>query len=225
MAFLRKRVATIVGDFGEALHELRELRGFTIAELGRRSGIHPLILETLEKERLEDLADPMYAARHVFVLSETLEGRSRYLVEMYQQLLERRGQLKTHSIFPRPKIRMRDLFVSSRAIGFVGFVLFVLLLAGYVGWQARIVARVPHLSIETPREGATITLPRVTISGVTDPGAIVTVNGLNAFADTRGHFQSILDLPRGLSTIQIESRRRYGSSMKVERHVTYAPHP
>ncbi len=225
MAFLRKRVGTIAGDFGKALREFRELRGFTIPELSRRSGIHPLILETLEEERLEDLADPVYAARHVCVLSETLEGRSRYLVEMYQALLERSGQAKKHSIFPRPKIRMRDLFVSSRAIGFVGFVFFALLLAGYVAWQARVVAMVPSLLIETPREGATITLPRATISGSTDPGAIVTVNGVNAFVDDRGYFQSMLDLPRGFSTIRIESRRRYGSTMAVERHVTYTPHP
>lgn len=223
MTFLRKRVGTEAGGFGEALRELRALRGFTVVDLGRRTGIHPLILETLEAEHLEDLADPVYAARHVAVLSHTLEGRSRYLVEAYQALLTRQGLAGTHTIFPKPKIRMRDLFVSSRMIGFAGFILFVLLVIGYVVWQASVVSSVPRLSISTPVEGATVDLPRIAISGATDPEALITVNGETAFVDGNGSFQTLVDLPRGLSTIHVEARRRYGSTVTVERHVTYLP--
>lgn len=223
MAFLRKRVGTEAGSFGEALHELRQLRGFTMEDLGRRTGIHPRILETLEAERLEDLADPVYASRHVSVLSDVLEGRSRYLVEAYRALLERQGKAGTHTIFPRPKIRMRDLFVSSRAIGFAGFILFVLLVIGYVVWQATVVSSVPRLSVVSPVEGATVDLPRIGISGTTDPEALVTVNGETAFVDGDGVFQTRVDLPRGLSTIHVEARRRYGSTVTIERHVTYTP--
>lgn len=224
MPFLRKRLGVGSGNFGDALRELRELRGLHREELGRLLGIHPAILETLEEERLEDLADPVYAERHVRALSAFLEGRSRYLVETYRELLDRRGAIRSHAVFPRPRIRARDLLVSSRVLSFFVCVGVVGLLAGYLGWQARILAVPPQLEILSPQEGARFEKPLTMVIGVTDSGVIVFVNGRRVVVDGQGRFTAAVDLPRGLSAIRIEARRRYGSSAAViERHLTYTP--
>ncbi len=223
MPFLKKRIGAESGGFGETLHELRELRGLTLQELGVRSGIHPQLLRALEEERLEDLADPIYAERHVATIATALEGRPGYLLEKYRDLLVSRGLTSSHDLFPRPRVSSKDLFVGPRAVAFVGFLLFVLLVAAYVFWQARIVSSVPRLTVVAPAEGASFTEPRLRVAGITDPTAVISVNGLPAVVDERGQFTVVVDIPRGLSTIQIDARRRYGSSVQIERHVTYLP--
>src|SRR5260221_9272378 len=121
MPFLKKRIGAVEGGFGESLRELRELRGYSLEELGRLSGIHPLIILAFEEERIEDLSDPTYAERHVQALADALQSRSGYLLEKYRQVLESRHVHQTHALFPAPKVPRADLFVRSRAIAFAGF--------------------------------------------------------------------------------------------------------
>ncbi len=222
MTFLKKRIGKTHAGFGETLRELRELRGYTREELARRCGIHPLILAALEEERLEDLADPMYAERHVNALALALEGRPAYVMGKYRHLLNARGFSRSHAIFPRPRVMRRDLFVGPRAIAFGSFLLFAICLVGYVAWQARIVSSFPRLTVRTPRDGMQLETPRVAVSGATDPGARVSVNGIPAVVNPDGVFFLSLDVPRGVSIIRVEARRRYSDAIAIERRVTYA---
>lgn len=221
MSFLQKRVGTTSGGFGETLREVRELRGYSINMLAKMSGIHPLIVQALEEERLEDLADPVYAERHVRALASALESTSVYLLEKYRALLDARGVPRSHALFPGARLRMTDLFVRPRAVAFAGFLCVALLLSAYVFWQASILSSVPKLVVDSPVEGAVSSAPRLRVTGMTDAGAFVNVNGVNAVVDPSGAYSIQLDIPRGVSVIRIEARRRYGTSAVVERHVSY----
>lgn len=222
MSFFKKRIGDVEGGFGETLRELRELRGHSLEELGRRTGIHPLLILAFEEERLEDLSDPLYAERHVTILAEALESRASYLLEKYRELLEEHHVAPTRTLFPGPKVRKSELFVRSRAIAFAVFLCIAAVIGGYVFWQAAIISSVPRLAVESPAEGAVYDQPRVHVAGVTDPGAFVRVNGFTAVVDPQGVFSLSLDVPRGVSTVHVESHRRYGASAVVDRHITYS---
>lgn len=221
MTFLKKRIGDVEGGFGETLHELRELRGYSLEELGRRSGIHPLIILAFEEERLEALADPLYAERHVRALSEVLESRATYLLEKYRALLKRRNIAQARAPFSRPRIRASDLLVRSRAIAFGLFLCSIGLIGAYVFWQASVISSTPRLLVDSPLEGAVYDQPSVRVIGTTDAGTFVRVNGLTAVVDPKGSFSLTLDVPRGVSTVRVEVHRRYGPSIVVERHITY----
>ncbi len=221
MPFLKKRIGATSGGFGETLREVRELRGYTIVALAKMSGIHPFIVQAFEEERIEDLADPVYAERHVQALAEALESAPSYLLEKYHALLDARGVPRSHALFPSPRLRMSDLFVRPRAVAFAGFLCVALLIGAYVFWQANVLSSVPRLVVESPIEGAVSPAPRMRVSGVTDSGAFVNVNGVNAVVDVTGSYSIQLDIPRGVSVIRVEARRRYGPAAIVERHVSY----
>lgn len=222
MSFLKKRIGDVEGGFGESLRELRELRGYSLEELGRLSGIHPLIVFALEEERIEDLSDPAYAERHVQALADALQSRSGYLLEKYRQVLETRHVQRSHALFPAPKVRRADLFVRSRAVAFAGFLLLVGCIGAYVLWQVSIISSVPSLIVFTPTEGAMLTEPRAHVTGMTDVGSFVDVNGIGAVVDAKGQFAVTVDLPRGVSLLRVEARRRHGTSAVIERHVSYS---
>lgn len=222
MAFVQKRVTDGSGGFGEALRELRELRGYSRDDVSRATGIHLSILTAFEEERLEELIDPCYAERHVKTVVRLLEGRPTYFLEKYRLLLDARQIRRDDAtMLPPERVRSRDLFVGSRAVAFLGFLCVLALVAGYVIWQTVLLASSPVLDVRSPTDGERLTAPRVHVEGTTDPAASVTVNGASAVVDSAGTFRIDLDVPRGLTTLTIEARRRFGSPSSISRLVLY----
>ncbi|MBP9869189.1 helix-turn-helix domain-containing protein [Patescibacteria group bacterium] len=222
MAFVQKRVTSGSGGFGEALRELRELRGYSRDDVSKATGIHLTTLVAFEEEHLDELIDPVYAERHVKTIITLLEGRPSYFLEKYRVLLKAQSVRRdVASILPPKRVRARDLFVSSRVMAFLGFLLFLAVVGGYVIWQTVLLASSPLLEVTSPIDGARLEGPRVLIEGRTDAGAIVTVNGATAVVEQNGQFRGHLDIPRGLTTLTIVSRRRFGAPSIVTRLVIY----
>lgn len=222
MAFVQKRVTAGSGGFGVALRELRELRGYSRDDVSRATGIHLTTIVAFEEEHLEELIDPVYAERHVKTLVTLLEGRVSYFLEKYRTLLQARSvQRGQASILPPKRVRARDLFVGSRVTAFLGFIVFLIVVGGYVIWQTVLLAASPRLDVTSPIDGARLEGPRVLIEGQTDPGATVTINGSVAVVEQGGSFKGNLDIPRGLTTLTIEARRRFGAPSIVHRLVIY----
>lgn len=223
MSFFKKRVAAVhtSGGFGAALTELRELRGYTREVVGSMTGIHPSMIRAFEEERLEELIDPVYGERHVRVLVQVLEGHVPYFLKKYQFLLMSRGVGTEKPVLLQPRVRRRDLFVTSRLMSVIGVAVVVLALAAYIVWQVLGLSAAPSLTLISPVDGARVVEPYVQVNGKTDPAAFVLVNGEQAIVESSGDFHLALDIPRGLVTIRVEARRRYGASSILERHIVY----
>lgn len=221
MPFVRKQVSADATGFGADVREMRELRGYTQRSLGKISGIHPSIIAALEEERIEDLSDPVYAERHIRTLADILETRPDFFLQKYRALLDARGfGFGTSPVLPMT-VRRRDLFVTSRVFVALGFFLFVALLVGYVVWQTLLVSHAPDLTVDAPTEGQVVMSPHVDVAGRTDPTASVVVNGKQAIVDQSGVFRISIDVSQGVSTIHVESRRRYSRPNAVDRHVIF----
>lgn len=220
MSFVQKQLGGN-GRFGYSLRELRELRGFTQEQLAERTKIHVSVIVALEEERLDDVTDPFYAERHVRALIQVLEGRPGYFLQRYRELVAEQRANEVARTTLRPTVRRRDFFVPSRLVAVFGFALLVLLAAGYLAWQTHLLQDPPPLLVTSPEDGLELRIPRVDVRGQTASNAIVTVNGKRAVVDRSGAFSLTFDVPRGLTTITIEARRRYGAPVQETRRVTY----
>ncbi len=221
MPFLHRRVQAVLGRFGEAMRELRFQRGYSQESLSHVSGIHVSVIRALEEERLKDLIDPEYAERHVRALVVLLDGHVPYFMEKYQTCLHEMGLgVMTKNVLP-PRVRKRDLFVTSRLTAYAGFLVVLCAIAGYVLWQVFLISSRPVLTVAEPQDGVQVFTPSVVVVGETDPSALLEINGRQTVIDANGAFHSVIDIPSGISTIRITSRRRYGSTSAVERHVMY----
>lgn len=79
----------------------------------------------------------------------------------------------------------------------------------------------PAISITTPSSGTNLTTPIVTVTGTTDPGATVVVNGYTVTADAAGHFTVQLPLVAGANTITATATDAAGNSQSAQVSVTY----
>ena len=220
MAFVQKRLDS-GGGFGANLQEIRELRGLTRQELSERTQIHVSIIRALEENNLSDLKDPVYAERHVHALVKELEGRPGYFLKKYRELLKAYEVEKKDRILVRPLVRRRDFFVPSRFIALVGLIGVALIAGGYLSWQAFLLQDPPPIEVTSPEDNVMLHEPFIDVRGQTLANVIVTVNGRRAVVERDGSFYIRLDVPRGSTTLTIEAKRRYGSSVQMIRRVIY----
>lgn len=221
MSFFQKRVTVDGGGFGQDLRDLRNVRGLSEQELSKISGIHPAMIQTLEQERLKDLQDPYYAERLVRALAIALDVRPDFLLSKYRRALEIHGIACEQANALRPTTRKRDFFVTSRLLIGAGIFGVVVCISAYMTWQVRQISAPPTLELAEPVEGFRATQPRVQVKGMTEPAAFVTVNGQQIVVQSDGSFKIDMSVPSGLSTVHVESRRRYGVSTVIERRVLF----
>jgi transcriptional regulator with XRE-family HTH domain len=225
MGFIKKSVGT-EQSFGLDLKELRELRGWSQTQLSKVSGIPEYIIDALEKEDFQLLNDPLYSERHVRTLAGSLDGRVPFFVGKYRAALSREGhsiknQAKNYSF--THKIKRSEFFTPTKYLSFLIIIPIFILLGYYVWNEAKIFRESPQLEIISPKDNEEITDPRITIQGKTNPNAAIKINGINAVVEEDGSFTTIMDVPRGLTKIDIVAKRRYGLENSISRYVTYSP--
>ncbi|MDF1496741.1 MAG: helix-turn-helix domain-containing protein [Patescibacteria group bacterium] len=225
MGFIKKSIGTDQ-SFGIDLKELRELRGWTVKELSKISGISEYIIEALESENFSSLNDPYYSERHVRALTKALDGRIPFILGKYRAALVRdgfeiRNTTKNYSF--THKIKRSEFFTPTKYLPFLIIIPIFFLLGYYVWNEAKIFRESPSLTVTSPADNEQITGPRIIIQGKTDPTASVVVNGIFAVVEEDGSFALNMDIPRGLTKLDIIAKRRYGLESKLTRYITYAP--
>src|SRR5574337_297997 len=133
MAFVLKSV-NASGRIGPDLIELRERAGWSVTEVSHATKISESLIRALEAEAWSEIPDPIYAERILRSYVVFLGGNETYFLEKYRALLRaKHASRKLEELLPRPRqIQLFDLVVGPRLLTVLGFVLFVLVLGGYV---------------------------------------------------------------------------------------------
>ena len=84
------------------------------------------------------------------------------------------------------------------------------------------VAPIPTLSVKLPPKGVRLTAPQLTVSGVTDPGNTITVNGQPTPLQPDGSFTAAVTLTKGTNKIQVAVTNPRGHRGSIEREVEYS---
>lgn len=87
-------------------------------------------------------------------------------------------------------------------------------------------AKPPELEISSPEDGATLTgqeQKRLTVSGKTEPGISLTINGRLTILDQEGNFSSTFSLTEGENTFKIIALDLAENQTEKEIKVTYTP--
>jgi glucodextranase-like protein len=79
------------------------------------------------------------------------------------------------------------------------------------------------LQVLSPQDNAVVNTPQITVSGVSSPGAVVSVNDDILVADATGQFQDLVMLSEGLNLIEVVASDTSGTEISAELTVTYEP--
>ncbi|MAF59587.1 hypothetical protein CL631_01930 [bacterium] len=102
-----------------------------------------------------------------------------------------------------------------------GFLALVILIGGYVLFQARNIIIGPVVKIENPISGAVVDNPLVSISGVARNVSYISLNDRPIFIDEEGNFKEKLLVSPGYSIMTIVARDRFDRTTKEVIELVY----
>ena len=89
----------------------------------------------------------------------------------------------------------------------------------YLFFQYKAITGPPNLIISTPKEGEVIKSESITISGKTDPDAVLSINNQKIATSENGNFNLALKFPPDKHTIIFEAVSKYGKSKIINRTI------
>lgn len=96
----------------------------------------------------------------------------------------------------------------------------VVIALGLIGVRIAAIFEPPTLTIDHPNDLLSTSSRFVTVTGRTEPGALLTINGSAFVPDTTGTFTTDVILAPGVNTIAVEARRRHSRPARIERRIT-----
>lgn len=95
------------------------------------------------------------------------------------------------------------------------YVLVSILFVSYVIFQSKNLLLGPILTINEPRDGATLASPIVNVNGLAKNVAYIYLNDRQIFVDTEGHFNEKLIAPVGHSIIKLNAQDKFGREKEM----------
>ena len=204
---------------GELLQEKRLRKKLTLTDVSNGTKIKPAFLSAIEKGEYQKLPSPSYAHGFVKNYAEFLGIPARQIIPIFKREFD-----ASHAIKVLPKgFTTGETTVSFRKVktrrAFVGIILIILFIFGYLFYQYRAAFFPPNLTVDSPKENATVPQD-VIVQGKTDPSATVTVNEDQVAVDEAGEFRKQITLFSGKMTISVLAKNTFGKIRKIERNVT-----
>ena len=95
----------------------------------------------------------------------------------------------------------------------------VIIIMGMATYRLLAMVAPPPLAVAQPLDQLSTSSRIVTITGTTEPGVQLTINGATFTPDTTGTFTTDVVLLPGMNTIAIEAHRKHGRSARIERRI------
>lgn len=214
-----KRPLAAGATLGDRFRTLRTELRYSPEEIGKTISVAPKYITAIEESRYNDLPGLVYARQFVRRYAEMLETDVEKALEIFEQeyaVVEKTGTTdrplltaRVNTEFPWYRKHFRLLLS----------VVVVVAVFTYIGVQAGKNFLPPQLDITRPAHDLSTKETQITISGITDPNAEVTINDQDVQSVVNGRFTLVIDLHNGLNTIKISAVKKHSSARVVTRQV------
>ncbi|MGH7141069.1 MAG: hypothetical protein ACREGH_00335, partial [Minisyncoccia bacterium] len=99
----------------------------------------------------------------------------------------------------------------------------ILAFLGYGVFEARFLIEGPKITVLTPKDGAAVGGPLITIAGNVQNTAFFSIDGRQAFADEQGNFSETLTPAPGYDVVEIAAKDRFGRTAETDLEITVLP--
>lgn len=203
---------------GHLLHQKRLQRKQTLEEIAQVLKIKSKFLAAIEKGEYNKLPSPAYAQGFVRNYASYLGLSKAETTMLFKREFDEKRAMK---VLPDSMVKTKEFPVERIRIqqSILIFVLFLLLIFGYLFFQYRAAFLPPSLTVTSPQDGAK-TSQSVVVSGKADSNATVTVNGQPVTVSNTGEFQKEVTLFPGNAIISVKATNRFGKETVVQRTIT-----
>jgi cytoskeleton protein RodZ len=207
--FTQKKVHSYT--LGEQLRNLRSEGRVTLHEVSRDTKIPMKYLEMIEDGKYENLPPDVYVKGFLRAYAEFLGVDLKKIINLYEREKDIKSNLQSGGKKnPQKKAKRPIRFVITPR--YLVVVLIVLVIVGgfsYLYSQIGRFAAVPRLVVTSPADDQSIMGNSVSISGLTDEDAKLTINGQPILVNDKGEFKEDILLQSGVNAITILAQNRF----------------
>ena len=223
MVFVMRKLDDVPETLGDKLRALRRTQAVSLPMLEEKTRIQKRYLEALERGRYDELPEPLYTRNFLRAYARAMGADEEYFLELYAEEVGQTDLLGPHRL-PRMRVRQGRFFVLSRVTAALAVLLPALVIVAYLLWQTSSLLRPPEVVISNPSDDSAVHTALLNVDGhVTDSDVTVTVNGETVVIDENLHFETQVDLTRGLNVVTVQAKRRYSRPAIIYRRVVFDP--
>jgi cytoskeletal protein RodZ len=202
---------------GEILRKAREKRKLTIEQVEKVIRVRAKFIEALEKNEFEKLPGPIYGRGFVKNYASFLGLNPEETLAFYR----RQANPEQLQEVPREKriFVVRGLRITPQLFTAVSVATLVALFFSYLAFSYLQFAGSPALSVSSPANNVVVSEENITVSGKTDPGAMLLINDQQVDISPEGSFNVTVPLAPGLNTITITATNKFGRKTVVSRNL------
>lgn len=202
---------------GQRLKEERLFKGLTLEDVEKKTKIKKDFLIAIEKSEYNKLPSSSYAHGFVRNYAEFLGLPVGQILGLFRREFDTK---KAFKVLPDGMVRGEG--VSRKKFRIHGKMLIIvgilMLLASFIAYQFRYAFLNPPLFVSSPAENA-VTSQDLTITGQSDPNAIVTVNNEPVALGEDNKFMKKISLFPGKAVLIIKAKSSYGKETIVQRNI------
>jgi len=199
---------------GKFLKDARLRKRYSLVRLEKEIKIKKEFLESLEKETWESLPEFPVVRGFVKAIAGFLGISQREAVA----LLRRDYPPKPITVVPKPDISSRLVF-GPRLTFFLGILLVLILVLGYLSYQYLKFTRPPSLEIFEPEENQIVKGDTVLVSGKASTDAVIEVNNQPVLIDQDGRFEVEIRIFEGTEEVFVSATSRSGKETVIRRKI------
>lgn len=207
--FIRKKVSSMT--LGEKLKKLRGEGRISLAEISKQTKVQVKYLELLESGEYAKLPADVYVKGFLRSYAHYLGVDENYLIKLYEREKGIQKNIKQEAKkddqfsvmkFPSFSITPRKIIISAVSLLVLGGFL-------YIYNELDRFISTPRLVLAAPADGLVTEEKSVYVSGETEKGAEVFINGQPTLVNDTGGFNEKVGLQEGLNTISVAAKNRF----------------
>ena len=206
---------------GELLQSARIKHGLSVDDVSRITHIRKPYIEALENNEYNLLPSSVYARGFIKNYAENLNLSSDTLLAVFRRDFTENPQ---GQIIPRSMVETVSTqpWWYSRIIlaAAGGFILTLFLL--FVVWQYTNLIK-PKLVVISPEENQVIQESTIKVNGITDPSAVVDINGQLVSVSATGEFETQIPVTGNQMSVVITATNRRRNATQIKRQIIARP--
>ena len=222
--FKTKKVKTTV-TVGECLKRKREELGISVKDLGDKLRIKVDYLEDLEENNYEKLPPDVYVKGFIKSYSELVGFNPEKMIELFKKEKEIEDKVESRNKKEKKcekKFAIKKYITITPKISTVFLSLLILSIIGYYFWyQLSSFNSEPYLFVSSPFADEVTNDSETIVSGETEIGIILKINGEDVFVDEEGYFRENIMLQPGKNVLIIEAVNRFDKTAEETRNIIY----
>lgn len=211
MVFETRKIQT--ETLSEYLFSIRQNLGMDAKKVVEKTGMSLKFLQSLETGKLNNLPADVYVYGFLRQLGQLYNINPEELVLQYKKEKGIHIQINKQNSSQNTiwyKKYFNKIVITPKVISILFGLFFVVSTILYIIWQVWSINKTPDLVIISPEDYQTVSGASVEVSGTTNPGMSVTVNGENVFVEPNGGFKTQLGLSTGPTQIVVTAANKFG---------------